>query len=149
MVNWLSEYVKYKSVTGEELEVQEKFVFPAVRTLDPNHVELYAVDKERKRPNLVATFKGAGKGRSLLFNGHTDVAPMSEEQLKRWRVDPWKATREGELVYGHGVADMKGGIAAMIWAIIHLWISFGVLVGVIVRRVAWLMLLSCFVLRGF
>jgi acetylornithine deacetylase len=117
MLSWLSEYVRYKSVTGEELEVQERFIFPAVKALEPDHVELYAVDKEKKRPNLIAAFKGKGKGRSILFNGHTDVVPINEVGLKRWTVDPWATTRRDGLIYGHGVCDMKGGVTAMFWAI--------------------------------
>jgi acetylornithine deacetylase len=117
MLGWLSEYVKYKSVTGEELEVQEKFILPALKALQPDHVELCAVDKEKKRPNVIAAFKGTGKRRSILFNGHSDVTPIPEAQLKRWTVEPWMTTRKGELVYGHGVGDMKGGITAIFWAV--------------------------------
>jgi acetylornithine deacetylase len=112
----LSEYVNYKSVIGEELEVQEKSVLPSMKRLDPINVELCAVDEARKRPNVLAVFKGSGGARSLLFNEHTDVTPIPDAQLKRWTVDPWKMTRKGDVLYGHGAADVKGGITAAIWA---------------------------------
>jgi acetylornithine deacetylase len=59
------------------------------------------------RPNVVAR-AGAGRGRTLMLNGHLDVvgvegmahAPFGAEE------------REGRL-YGRGAADMKGGVAAM------------------------------------
>ena len=63
------------------------------------------------RPQLVARFKGAGGGRSLLLNGHIDV--VSVEPREQWTSDPFEAEiRDGDL-YGRGTCDMKGGIAAM------------------------------------
>ena len=34
----------------------------------------------RNRPNLVATLKGAGSGRSLILNGHVDTMPTGESR---------------------------------------------------------------------
>ena len=66
------------------------------------------------RPQLAARFPGAGGGRSLLFNGHIDV--VTAEPRERWTSDPFKAeVRDGKL-YGRGACDMKGGIAAMVFA---------------------------------
>ena len=63
------------------------------------------------RPQLVARFKGAGGGKSLLFNGHIDA--VSVEPIDEWTGDPFRAeVRDGNL-YGRGSCDMKGGIAAM------------------------------------
>ncbi len=66
------------------------------------------------RPQLVATRRGRG-GRSLLFNGHIDV--VSVEPRQAWTSDPFTAqVRDGKL-YGRGACDMKGGIAAMVFAL--------------------------------
>ena len=66
------------------------------------------------RPQLIATLRGAGGGRSLLFNGHIDV--VSGEPKREWTSDPFTPTvREGRL-YGRGACDMKGGVAAMAYA---------------------------------
>jgi acetylornithine deacetylase len=66
------------------------------------------------RPQLVASFGGAGGGRSLLFNGHIDA--VSAEPLDRWTSDPFTAEiRDGRL-YGRGSCDMKGGVASMVFA---------------------------------
>jgi acetylornithine deacetylase len=66
------------------------------------------------RPQLVARFAGAGSGRSLLLNGHIDV--VSSEPRASWSSDPNRAeVREGKL-YGRGSCDMKGGVAAMVFA---------------------------------
>ena len=66
------------------------------------------------RPQLAARLVGSGGGRSLLLNGHVDV--VSVEPRERWTSDPFGAeVRDGKL-YGRGAADMKGGIAAMVFA---------------------------------
>jgi acetylornithine deacetylase len=66
------------------------------------------------RPQLAATLRGTGGGRSLLLNGHIDV--VSAEPRERWTSDPFRAdVRDGKL-YGRGASDMKGGIAAMVLA---------------------------------
>ncbi len=68
-----------------------------------------AVDPERI--NLAAVLKGAGGGRSLLFNGHIDtVAPFKPESWSSG--DPWKPVRQGEELFALGSTDMKGGLAA-------------------------------------
>lgn len=66
------------------------------------------------RPQLIATIRGAGGGRSLVLNGHIDA--VSAEPLGEWTSDPFAAeVREGRL-YGRGACDMKGGVAAMVFA---------------------------------
>jgi acetylornithine deacetylase len=67
------------------------------------------------RPQLIARLPGAGGGPSLVFNGHVDV--VSVEPRERWTSDPFAAeVRDGRL-YGRGACDMKGGIAAMVFAL--------------------------------
>lgn len=66
------------------------------------------------RPNVVATIEGGGgDGPTLLFEGHTDV--VTEGPRAEWTVDPFGAEiRDGRL-YGRGAADMKSGVAAMLY----------------------------------
>ena len=66
------------------------------------------------RPQLIARFAAGGTGRSLLLNGHIDA--VSVEPRGRWASDPFAAeVRDGNL-YGRGSCDMKGGVAAMVFA---------------------------------
>jgi acetylornithine deacetylase len=66
------------------------------------------------RPQLIARFAGAGRGPSLLLNGHVDA--VSYEPLDAWTSHPLQAEiRDGKL-YGRGACDMKGGVAAMTFA---------------------------------
>ena len=67
------------------------------------------------RPNIVATYKGTGGGRSLLLNGHTDVIPVGNGE--GWSDDPWSASIKDGRIYGRGSADMKSGVASHILAV--------------------------------
>ncbi len=67
------------------------------------------------RPQLIARKAGRGGGRSLVFNGHIDV--VSGEPRSKWTSDPFVASVRDGLLYGRGACDMKGGIAAMVFAV--------------------------------
>lgn len=67
------------------------------------------------RPITVATLSGAGGGRSLIINGHIDV--VSPGDLTRWTTPPFEADVRDGRIYGRGAVDMKGGIAAAMFAL--------------------------------
>ncbi|WP_210494510.1 M20 family metallopeptidase [Patulibacter sp. SYSU D01012] len=68
------------------------------------------------RPNVIAVVEGGGgDGPTLGFEGHTDV--VTEGDRASWSVDPFGAEiRDGRL-YGRGTADMKAGVASMLFAV--------------------------------
>ncbi|MGV3740601.1 MAG: succinyl-diaminopimelate desuccinylase [Gammaproteobacteria bacterium] len=54
-----------------------------------------------------------GEGDSLfVFAGHTDVVPVGDQSL--WHSNPFELTQKEGQLYGRGVADMKGSLAAML-----------------------------------
>ncbi|WP_020675067.1 ArgE/DapE family deacylase [Geopsychrobacter electrodiphilus] len=72
------------------------------------------------RYNLVATRQPVSTatgvvGRSALFNGHLDV--VSPEPLALWNRDPFSPLVQDGWLYGRGAGDMKGGVAAMTYAV--------------------------------
>jgi len=68
------------------------------------------------RPNIVAELRGShGDGPILLMEGHTDV--VTPGNLANWTYPPFAATIVGDRMYGRGTADMKGGVAAMLYAV--------------------------------
>ena len=93
----------------------------AVRVWEPEAGELpptrYPIPEGhhfRGRPQLLATARGSGGGRNLLFNGHVDV--VTAEPVERWTSPPFAPeVRDGRL-YGRGACDMKGGVASMLHA---------------------------------
>ena len=75
----------------------------------------YDVDLQEIEPGrlqTIATLRGTGGGASLMLNGHTDINALT----MRWRRDPWTPSLEGDRLYGHGVQNMKGGLASIIIA---------------------------------
>ena len=67
-----------------------------------------------QRPNVVATFKGTGGGRSLILNGHIDTVTVAPREA--WTRDPFSGDIENGLMYGRGTSDMKGGLMAAVMA---------------------------------
>ena len=60
--------------------------------------------------NLFARWGPKGHGRTLGFNGHTDVVPPGDAAA--WRFPPYSATEHDGMLWGRGAADMKSGVAA-------------------------------------
>jgi len=50
----------------------------------------------------------------LVFAGHTDVVPVGDRT--KWLTDPFCLQEEDGMLYGRGVADMKGSLACMLIA---------------------------------
>jgi acetylornithine deacetylase len=62
------------------------------------------------RIDVIGRWRGSGRGRSLILNGHVDVVSPGDES--RWTDSPWSGTiRDGRL-FGRGACDMKSGLAA-------------------------------------
>jgi acetylornithine deacetylase len=65
-------------------------------------------------PVVIARRPGTGAGRSLAFNGHLDVVPVGDASA--WMHAPFGGDLDDGKLYGRGAADMKGGVAAALWA---------------------------------
>jgi acetylornithine deacetylase/succinyl-diaminopimelate desuccinylase-like protein len=63
-----------------------------------------------RRPNVIATARGTGGGRTLLLNGHLDTVGFGTMS------DPVAPRLEAGRLYGRGAYDMKGGLAACLVA---------------------------------
>ena len=66
-------------------------------------------------PLIVARLPGTGGGRSLAFNAHIDVVPVGDAGA--WSHEPFAGQVVDGRLYGRGAADMKGGLAAAMWAV--------------------------------
>ncbi len=56
---------------------------------------------------------GTGRGPRLLYDGHMDTVGAGDHSM--WRRDPFGAEISGGVLFGRGAADMKSGLAAMIY----------------------------------
>ena len=76
--------------------------------------ELERLDLKPRRITELILEASVGEGdRPLYFHGHYDVVPAQD----RSQFEPYI---EGDRLYGRGTADMKGGLAAMIHAMVAL-----------------------------
>lgn len=67
------------------------------------------------RANFIVSF---GEGDKILeYSGHLDVVPCVGD----WQHTAIGTTEEGDLIYGRGACDMKGGVAAMCSAAISMF----------------------------
>ncbi len=81
------------------------------------------------RPNVIATARGSGGGRSLMLNAHTDTVGVTGME------EPFSGRFEGGRVYGRGAYDMKASLAASLLAAERA-LSLGLRGDVIVAAVA-------------
>lgn len=68
------------------------------------------VAQEEDAPNLIGHV-GDNGGRHVVFNAHMDTMQPGDES--RWTVPPLKLTRKDGRLYGLGMGNMKGALAAM------------------------------------
>ncbi len=68
-------------------------------------------------PNVVGVKKGteASQYNSLIINGHIDVAEVGDES--EWTVPIFELTTKDGFAYGRGTSDMKGAMAATLFAV--------------------------------
>jgi acetylornithine deacetylase len=132
LIDLVGELVAAESVTGHEprgqtvmLETFDRLGLdvdtwePSVEALEghPGFFRTSSYDEYgyEGRENAVATVPGSGAGPTLALSGHIDVVPADPKSA--WESDPWTLRREGDELYGRGVSDMKGGLAAMLLAV--------------------------------
>ena len=65
-----------------------------------------------ERESVVATFKGKGGGRSVIFFAHPDGEPLAGTEA--WQRDPFAGVIDNGRIHGWGVADDLSGVAIMI-----------------------------------
>ena len=127
-VDFLQTLIRFPSVTGDEGPIQahlKDYLEGMNLEIDMWDMDAEEIQKHpaaavvtesyEGRPNIVATRKGTGGGRSLLLNGHTDVIP--EGPRESWTDDPWEAKIRDNRIYGRGSSDMKSGVSSQILAV--------------------------------
>ena len=67
------------------------------------------------RPNVIGIIDSGKPGKTLLFEGHTDV--VTEGDRNAWKYDPFGAEIVEGRMYGRGTNDTKGNLACMITAV--------------------------------
>ena len=124
LLQTLKEYINFRSLNVEmleegqvsEIEECQKWIAGQLEEIGYfDKVDYYEIKKGR--PNVVGIRNGTGGGKSLFYNGHSDVVIVSEEQEKAWtELSPFDGGVKDGKVWGRGALDMKGGGTAMLYA---------------------------------
>lgn len=115
VINLTQKLVRIDSVFRDdgihtEQEVAE-FVAEYLRTIG---IETYVEEVVPGRPNVIGIIDSGKPGKTLLFEGHTDV--VTEGNREAWKYDPFGAEIVDGRMYGRGTNDTKGNLACMITA---------------------------------
>ncbi len=96
---------RFPSFSRDEKEVAADFA----DQLDSLGLEVELHEVEPGRPNVIGRLRGGGGGPSFMLNGHLDIDPIP----LGYQGDPWDFRREDGKLIGHGIRNMKAGVAAM------------------------------------
>lgn len=88
--------------------------------LKQNGIEYFKVPVEESRYDIIAKIRGSRDKDALVFTGHMDVVPVSDDEMKRWNTPPFTSTIKDGKLYGRGSADMKSGLISAIYSMILL-----------------------------
>jgi succinyl-diaminopimelate desuccinylase len=117
LIRFTGELVRIPSVyRPEEAEGNEARVARFLAGyLEREGFEVHTEEVAPGRPNVWALWEGDRPGRTLLFEGHTDV--VTEGRAEDWSHPPFGAERVGGRIYGRGACDTKGNVAAAVMAV--------------------------------
>lgn len=103
--NLLASLIAFPSITPQDAGCQE-FMMQFLRQIGFSCLPL----NQDPVSNFFACYGDSGP--LLVFAGHTDVVPVGD--ASSWHTDPFLLEEKEGLLYGRGVADMKGSLACML-----------------------------------
>jgi acetylornithine deacetylase len=114
LVDTASRLIGVHSFTGDEQGMAE--LMASLYEEMGLHVQWQQV--EETRANALGTWRGAGGGKSLMFNGHMDTSYSGREPWLRGvpGFQPSAFVEDGRL-YGLGISNMKGALACYLEAV--------------------------------
>lgn len=116
VINFLVELIKKESVTPKECGIytmiKELLSDFDVIEQDVNGIKNLFLYKDFSK-DLDSLESNMPKKPHLCFAGHIDVVPSGSG----WSVEPFGGVIKDGIVYGRGAEDMKGGVAAFVYAI--------------------------------
>jgi acetylornithine deacetylase len=114
LVETASTMVDIPSPTGDEFAMAEHMA----GVFHEMGLRVQWQEVEEGRPNAVGTWRGAGGGKTLMFNGHMDTSYSGREPwLAGHRGFRPEARVEGDHLFGLGISNMKGALACYVEAV--------------------------------
>ena len=112
-VEMLQDIIRMRTENDRETEVAVYLQ----KLLKAHGIESQLVEFEPGRSNLVAEIQNGASDKVLGLSGHMDVVKAGNHDL--WQHDPYAAEIVDGKLYGRGATDMKGGLMALVIAMIH------------------------------
>jgi len=110
----LQEYLRIDTINPPGNEIEGANFFKKI--LGAESIPYQVLEPSPGRGSILATLKGNGKKRPILFLNHIDVVPVEKE---RWTVDPFAGIIKEGYLYGRGALDDKSmGIIEMMTLLI-------------------------------
>ena len=113
LVETASAMVDISSPTGDEHAMAEHMA----RLFHEMGLQVQWQEVEDGRPNVLGTWRGAGGGKTLMFNGHMDTSYSGREPWLVGRGFRPEARVEGDYLFGLGISNMKGALACYVEAV--------------------------------
>ncbi len=116
LIKFTQELVRINSVFDPAIEGanEEKAAKYIAEFLIKEGFEVHVEEVVPGRPNVIAFLRGSQPGKTILFEGHTDVVTAGGRD--QWSYDPFGGEIVGDRIYGRGSCDTKGNVAAAIYA---------------------------------
>lgn len=117
VINLTRELVRIPSVFRENTSDgnETKVALYVAQYLKDLGIETHVEEVVPGRPNVIGIIDSGKPGKTLLFEGHTDV--VTEGNRDAWEYDPFGAEIVDGRMYGRGTNDTKGNLACMITAV--------------------------------
>jgi succinyl-diaminopimelate desuccinylase len=105
-------------IVVDSSQIEEDAVRVVGQRLSAEGIEYRLDPLEPRRDNLIVTLGRRDAGPTLLLSAHTDTVPVGDEAV--WSVPPLGGVVQDGRIYGRGATDCKGGVAAMVMAVVAL-----------------------------
>jgi acetylornithine deacetylase/succinyl-diaminopimelate desuccinylase family protein len=105
-------------IAVDSSEVEEEAVRVLAAQLRAEGIEFQLDPLAPRRDNVIVPLGARDAGPTLLLNAHTDTVPVGNEAA--WSVPPLAGVVRDGRIYGRGATDCKGGVAAMVMAVVAL-----------------------------
>ena len=106
-VKFIEQWASEQKIKSDLFEIETADIYNFYPTI-PKHLPL------KGRPVLVLTIPGNGKGKSIIFNAHSDT--VSEGIIEDWDSNPFSGDYRDGIVFGRGACDAKGPLFSALWA---------------------------------
>ncbi|HXE77618.1 MAG TPA: M20/M25/M40 family metallo-hydrolase [Rhodanobacter sp.] len=117
----LKRSIAFQSATGhgEQTIAYAHYLADALESAGfaKSDIEVVPIDGIDKSAALVLRWKGSTDAKPILINAHMDVVAADAD---RWTHPPFELAKEGDYLYGRGVADMKNEVVVLVQTLMRL-----------------------------